>query len=135
MKSSKLIRYSLFTIFFLWWFFLSHVTFFSSSLENGERNKDDYKVVFYYPLPINFIGIYYAANYSEPYFAVLYKDGKYIGQSSPFYMENNSFLMGDNYSFPNEKRDYFYIVCADCEGYDISIKEKKWWSQILQYFH
>ncbi|MDC9582728.1 DUF6201 family protein [Xenorhabdus sp. PR6a] len=133
MKVSKLLKYGVISIFFLWWFFLSHVTFLPSFLENGEREKDDYHVIFYTPLPVNPLGIWYHINYPRPYFAVLYKDNKYIGQSSPFYISNDSDMMGDNYGFPDDMDDYFYIVC--CEEYNISINHKKWWSQILQYFH
>ncbi|CDG18781.1 DUF6201 family protein [Xenorhabdus doucetiae] len=133
MKVTKIIKYGIMFIFFLWWFVLSHVTFLPSFLESGERKKDDYRVVFYTPLPVNAIGIYYYINYPRPYFAVLYKNNKYIGQSSPFYMDDDSAMMGDNYGFPNEKYDEFYIVC--CNEYNISITKKEWWSKILQYFH
>ncbi|MDC9581078.1 DUF6201 family protein [Xenorhabdus sp. PR6a] len=130
-----MIKYGLISIFFLWWFFLSHVTFFPSSFKEGEFEKDNYLVEFYSPLPVNLFGMYYNINYPRPYFAVLYKDNNYVGQSSPFYIDNDYAMIGSAYSFPNDKHDYFYIVCAYCDGYDISIKEKKWWSKILQYFH
>ncbi|MBD2790143.1 hypothetical protein ID858_16755 [Xenorhabdus sp. DI] len=112
---------------------LSHVTFTFPFLEKGEFKEGDYKVVFYEPAPINFVGVYYYINYKRPYFAVLYNNDKYIGQSSPFYIDDDYAMMGNSYSFPNKKFDYFYIVC--CDEYDISINHKKWWSQILQYFH
>ncbi|MCE1718348.1 DUF6201 family protein, partial [Enterobacter hormaechei] len=126
MKMIKFIKYGLFAIFFLWWFFLSHVTFLPSFLERMERSEDNYHVVFYDTLPINPIGLYYFLTKPAPYFAVLYKDNKYIGQSYPYYMVSDAIMIGDNYGFPHGKLNYFYILC--CDEYDIPVKDedKKW---------
>lgn len=141
----KIIKYPLLTLFLLWWFFLSHVTFTTSWLYSASFKNEHYQVAYYHPAPINFFGIYFWLVNEQPVFVVLYdKEGKYIGQSSPFLIASaihvdggESFLPETNeYDKKYEYYDMFYISGEPFDGkYNISTKHKKWWSAILQYFH
>ncbi|MDS0787439.1 DUF6201 family protein [Proteus vulgaris] len=141
----KIIKYTLLTLFLLWWFFLSHVTFTTSWLYSASFKNEHYQAAYYHPAPINFFGIYFWLVNEQPVFVVLYdKEGKYIGQSSPFVIASNIHLLGGENVLPKtyeyDKKyggyDNFYLNGGSfTDDYLISTKHKKWWSYILQYFH
>ncbi|MDC9583272.1 DUF6201 family protein [Xenorhabdus sp. PR6a] len=141
MKIVKYIKHVVITAIFLWWFFLSHVTFFFS-YKNFEMNNGDFIAKYYYVLPVNIIGIYSWIFHYQPEYVVLYdKEYNYIGQSSPFCLSNG--IAGGEHILPEKKlmsknKYYAYLNVSGgrCQDeYTIPVKEKKWWSQILQYFH
>ncbi|MDC9583339.1 DUF6201 family protein [Xenorhabdus sp. PR6a] len=129
-------------MFFLWWFFLSHVTF-TVFPRKFEMHNEDYMVRYYYVLPTNIIGIYsWFFNYRPEYIVLYDKNYNYIGQSSPFCIRSNTDLLAGEHVLPEIEftNEYdsssFYISGGNCqEEYEIPTKTKKWWSQILQYFH
>ncbi|MDC9594203.1 DUF6201 family protein [Xenorhabdus sp. IM139775] len=142
MKLSKLLKYGIITMFFLWWFFLSHVTFATNSFFITEDRNDNYVVRYYYPAPINIFGMYFRIIKERPHYVVLYdKDNNFIGQSSPFVIPSSIHILGSEHILPNmsignEQDQRFYISGEPFDGaYTIPVKEKKWWSKILQYFH
>ncbi|MBD2815969.1 hypothetical protein ID850_14615 [Xenorhabdus sp. Flor] len=144
-KTAKYILYFMLLMFFLWWFFLSHVTFLKESdiLNEINSGESEYYAKYYKPKPINLFGMYLTIIEQEPIFVVLYdKNGKYIGQTSPFKMMNMYSFFEGNPTLPEKNPQdildtHFYIVIVgDFESaYDIDINHKKWWSKILQYFH
>ncbi|HEK1720530.1 TPA: hypothetical protein SMT55_002673, partial [Proteus mirabilis] len=121
------------------------VTFTTSWLYSASFKNEHYQAAYYHPAPINLFGIYFWLINEQPVFIVLYdKKGKYIGQSSPFLIASaihvdggESFLPETNeYDKEYEYYDMFYISGEPFDGkYNISTKNKKWWSSILQYFH
>ncbi|MDE1474867.1 DUF6201 family protein [Xenorhabdus bovienii] len=144
-KTAKYILYFMLIMLFLWWFFLSHVTFLkeSNTLNEVNSGESDYYAKYYKPKPINLFGIYLTIMEKEPIFVVLYdKEDKYIGQTSPFKMMNMYSFFEGNPTLPEKNPQdildtHFYIVVVgDFESaYDIDINHKKWWSKVLQYFH
>jgi len=122
-----------FSIFFLWWLLLSHVTFFTE--EKFTINNDFCKIKIYQVMPFNLIGLYSSMMVGDiPVYAVLFdKNGQYIGQSSPFkiiglYVLVNTNLQND---CNNLQKSFFSLV----DEYNISSNHKKWWDFILFYFH
>ena len=130
-KLYKKIGWIIFVIFIFWWQTLSHVTFTTFNLKGYNIcENEDYIVVLYQPLLTNAIAFYYMfSNYEDSYYAVAYdRQGHYIGQSTPFYLEH-----GDaSFCFLPEKNDnkieLFHFL-------QITIDKKSWWSWILQIFH
>lgn len=139
MKWVKSVFFATITVLILWWLTLSHVTFNLATQEYKRFTNKEYTVIFFKPLLTNPIGLYYRLVYRFPFYAVLYdKDGSYIGQSSPFFMNSDIYLLGDDFSFPHSStyhtiRDSFYLIEND--NYTISVTEKSWWSWLLQHCH
>lgn len=154
----KILRYTLYLVgflLFLWWFLFAHVVFYKRELTYMQYETKNHVIVKHYvSSPINPIGIYYwlttgdgmVFNGGNPLFIILYdKNGKYLGQTSPFYMMDifsyaggNSLgkyvadeLQGDD---PNEISLSLGLEPAET-AYTVNIKHKKWWSIILQYFY
>ncbi|WP_038198333.1 DUF6201 family protein, partial [Xenorhabdus bovienii] len=104
-KTAKYILYFMLIILFLWWFFLSHVTFLkeSDTLSEVNSGESDYYAKYYKPEPINLFGIYLTIMEKEPIFVVLYdKEDKYIGQTSPFKMMNMYSFFEGNPTLPEK---------------------------------
>ncbi|CDG17721.1 DUF6201 family protein [Xenorhabdus doucetiae] len=142
MRAIKLMKYGIIAIFFLWWFFLSHVTFTIGSFYVTDSKNNDFMVKYYYPAPINLFGLYFWVVSELPTYVVLYdKDNNYIGQSDPFCMPHSIGIYGSEYILPDiskgdEYYERFFISGEPFDGsYTIPVKEKKWWSKVLQYFH
>ena len=140
----KTVKYTLATLVFLWWFFLSHVTFTTDGLYSGSLSNEGYQAKYYHPAPTNFFGLYFWLVHEMPTFIVLYdSEGRYLGQSSPFLIASFIHLGGENvlpetYDYDKKHGDYdsFYIAGGPfVEEYTISTKNKTWWSWLLQFVH
>ena len=141
----KTVKYTLATLVFLWWFFLSHVTFTSEWLYSAALSNEGYQIKYYHPAPTNFFGLYFWLINEQPAFAVLYdSEGRYLGQSSPFFIVSSVHLgSGENVlpeTYDYDKKygyyDSFYITGEPFDGrYTISTKNKTWWSWLLQFVH
>jgi len=75
-------------IFFVYWFFLMHVSFNQTSndfVDNEYSTNHQFKVATKRILPVNAIGLFCMLTTEAPVYFVLYDShGRYIGQSSPF---------------------------------------------------
>ncbi|EMH4161408.1 hypothetical protein RJ498_000612 [Pluralibacter gergoviae] len=128
-----------FMIFF--WLVLSPVSFFGRfNYVHDSRSPDrEFKAVAYYVLPTTPYAAYQRF-VKKDVFVVLYdKDGKYLGQSSPFHFSELEGILGDAVFFPGEltKDSSFSIngMNAYVDGYSIPSHHKKWWSIIISLFH
>ncbi|MFC0179010.1 DUF6201 family protein [Thorsellia kenyensis] len=133
----KKITYTIGVIIFLWWFFLAHVSF--SDFSDKEwiyRENEQYIAKTYTPKLINPFGLYFHLMKEDPTYVVLFdKNGRYLGQSSPFFIDHG--LAMDGGQLPENDAMQFYIVSLNdyTDEYIIPVNNKKWWSYILQYFH
>ena len=141
----KTVKYTLATLVFLWWFFLSHVTFTTDGLYSGSLSNEGYQAKDYHPAPTNFFGLYFWLVNEQPVFSVLYdSEGRYLGRSSPFLIVSSVHLGGGENVLPEtydydkkyDRYDSFYITGEPFDGrYTISAKNKTWWSWLLQFVH
>lgn len=129
------------TIVLAFWLVLSPVAFFCDfNLAYSESSPDGrFKVDAYYVLPTTPYGLYQRF-INKDVFVVLYdKNGKYLGQSSPFHFSEMEGVFGDAVFYPGEVvgDDSFSIngVNSYVDGYTISSRSKKWWSKIISILH
>ncbi|WP_105233800.1 DUF6201 family protein [Escherichia albertii] len=141
MKSKRIIKLLLLFFLLFFWLVLSPVSFFGKFNYAYESRSHDgqYKAVAYYVLPTTPYAVYQCF-INKDIFVVLYdKDGKYLGQSSPFHFSGVEGVFGDAVFFPGELTgdDSFSIngVSDYVDGYSISSKYKKWWSLVISLFH
>ena len=133
----KTVKYTLATLVFLWWFFLSHVTFTTDGLYSGSLSNEGYQAKYYHPAPTNFFGLYFWLVNEMPAFIVLYdSEGRYLGQSSPFLIASSIHLEGGEDIYPKDPSYEFYPSGGSfIEEYTIPTKNKTWWSWLLQFVH
>lgn len=123
---------------FLWWFLFSHVSIQTDKYRLYSLYDENYIADWYKPNNTNLIGLYLNLHYytdDAQYVVLRHKNGKYIGQSSPFRMNP---YWGEKYGiFPNEKSRKFFSLYEmnDEDLYTISLDERKWWDYFLKYFY
>ena len=126
-KLLKLILLTFLVLFLSWWLVLSPVSFLDKESSYYAYSSDKNWKLFISPLamttPLSFI----QALEGKRYIVLFDKNGKYIGQSSPF-----CFMWLDGYDviFPEGKNDSLLFMPENCD-YDIPVNEKKWWSKII----
>lgn len=141
MKSKIVIKIASLALLLFFWLVLSPVSFFGKFNYAYESRSPDgkFNAVAYYVLPTTPYAAYQRF-INKDIFVVLYdKDGKYLGQSSPFHFSELEGVFGDAIFFPGELSgdDSFSIngVNDYVDGYSISSKQKKWWSIIISLLH
>ncbi|MEG0368320.1 MAG: DUF6201 family protein [Coprobacillus sp.] len=141
MKSKIVIKIASLALLLFFWLVLSPVSFFGKFNYAYDTTSPDgqFKAVAYYVIPTTPYAVYQLF-INKDVFVVLYdKDGKYLGQSSPFHFSELEGVFGDAIFFPGELSgdDTFSIngVNDYVDGYSIPSKHKKWWSLIISLLH
>ncbi|WKV48969.1 DUF6201 family protein [Dickeya fangzhongdai] len=105
------------------------------------KNKS-YKAVLYNPLPLSPLSIYYIFSIDGPaVYIVLYdKNGKYIGQTSPFHFLNRYDLNPILFVFPGDEFDgendnFNLLIDGHGDAFKINIHHKTWWSWWFSLFY
>jgi len=141
MKNKIVIKIVSLALLLFFWLVLSPVSFFGKFNYAYESRSPDgqFYAVAYYVLPTTPYAAYQRF-INKDIFVVLYdKQGKYLGQSSPFHFSELEGVFGDAVFFPGELTgdDSFSIngVNDYVDGYSISSQHKKWWSLIISLLH
>ncbi|HGH4614301.1 hypothetical protein KKZ45_00750 [Enterobacter bugandensis] len=123
------------------WLVISPVAFFGKFNCAYEKISPDgeFKVVAYNVLPATPYAAYQSFICND-IFVVLYdKNGRYLGQSSPFHFSELDGVFADAVFFPGDipGEESFSIngVNDYVEGYTIPVNNKRWWSQFISAFH
>lgn len=123
------------------WLVLSPVAFFGDFNYAGEKISPDgkYKAVAYDVVPTTPYAVYQSFIRND-IFVVLYdKNGRYLGQSSPFKFSEYDGVFSDAVFFPGEIAgdNSFSIngINDYVEGYTIPVDKKRWWSDMLSIYH
>ncbi|QOL15189.1 DUF6201 family protein [Dickeya dianthicola] len=136
----------LITIAFLFSYFFSlapvSLNLIYNKVDEIHSNNESYKAVLYNPLPLSPLSIYHIFSIDGPaVYIVLYdKNGKYIGQTSPFHFINRYDLNPILFVFPGDEfdgeRDNFNLLIDGYgDAFKINIHHKTWWSWWFSLFY
>ncbi|HIF9336531.1 TPA: DUF6201 family protein [Photobacterium damselae] len=123
----KLIFLMLSLVLLVWWLVLSPVSFpddkYSYSIDSSDKKWKLVISPIAMTTPLSLI----QAFEDKKYIILFDKNGKYVGQSSPF-----CFMRFDDYNvlFPSKPKEDLGFLPELCD-YSIPIDEKKWWSKII----
>ncbi|PWD60313.1 DUF6201 family protein [Pectobacterium parmentieri] len=137
-------RLAIYLLLFSYIVILSPVSFNLTYNKVDEFYSKDkhYKAVIYNPFPFSPQCLYHIFSIDGPaVYIVLYdRDGKYIGQSSPFYFINRYDLNPILFVFPDdesegEKDNFNLLIDGYGNAFKINIYQKTWWSKWFSLFY
>lgn len=140
----KKMRLIMATLLIMYIVLLSPVSFnlsYNKVDEVYSKNKQ-YKAELYNPFPFSPLSLYQIFSIDGPaIYIVLYdKNGKYIGQTSPFHFINRYDLNPILFVFPGDEfegeTDNFNLLIDDYgDAFKINVYQKTWWSKWFSLFY
>ncbi|PNQ54450.1 hypothetical protein C1141_15825 [Vibrio agarivorans] len=119
-------------IFLGWWLVLSPVSFPINDESKYIYSSDGKWKLVISPIKITTPISLVQRIFNKKYIVLFDKNGKYVGQNSPFctmvIREYEEFYVG----FPSEHDKYLYFQPEECD-YTIPINKKEWWSKIIEF--